>query len=874
VLPPSTNYLQIRGPRNQFVLARGRDFRDLVESHGYLEPTGLDKFEGDLALKTFASTQSGVLAGFLAKNGVILNADKTRTPPGGTGPWLLRAAVNAHYGLLRQAAAGEIVTGAPGSDPVAALLAVLAAKRGTALDYRGREYRVIASTQWSALRRAGRHELVKTTEAESLLEGMSDEARGEPDVEGALDDAARFLDGAGGTSRRRTLLVRKLRASSGGAPASDGTATTPSKLKSEGSKTEEGEPTIELTNVEAPTFVPGVETTNIAYSISGPLSKVASVTMIVKSVPAKGDPAVVETMALPGPFQASDKVPYDGKATTPSGLITLKGSPYEVTFELVSKSGKKSTSKVGQLRLEVQEIKIVVDDTGVLPVDDPAKTAVEGLVTELKKSGMPGDCEGRLVLDSPLFKVANAEMDNDASYVQYLAALLSGPGVPLLAMIKLKAKDGTGQRSPAALVGTRLLWDLKLPTSGDLDGALGGRGMHAAAKTFVKTAASFEESVTDPQGATAHFAVGGLRAKAADRAAAGTLWFAGGDWSFAAGAQRVWAAFTGCGASADATGDSAIYFGPGRLAGDVHTVRAVVDVDETLDVTAPTAPDGAPAPCRSNAIKIVNWRRIPVVDNWTVGDTKPLSLAPLTDEYKKAAMLIEGAPALVPQNITAQWSKEYAAVAGGYVSAGTAFLDKALEPDPDGYPVRYKSYYDYWTLANPDAGFFGKLWKRIVSVFGSSDEDKYQAKCNDMWYSVMVEVAKRIPISDGGITALKFGTDGAHNQLKSGASYTVGIAPSIPGLTTRTAALFFQFTPGDSAKTFLHEVGHTLFLAHAPGHFEAGKQPPGYQPNAHDQHQTCMMSYASDRKNFCGLCFLKLGGWNYTKVKPDGNVAP
>ncbi|HEV3031578.1 MAG TPA: hypothetical protein VG319_08025 [Polyangia bacterium] len=873
MLPPSSNYLRISGPRNQFVLARSRDFRDLVESHGYVEPSGFDKFEGELALKALAQNTPGTLSGFLQRNGVVLPPDPSRFPPGGRGPWLLRAAAREHYGLLRQLAAGETATGAS-ADPVKALLAVLASKRGGALDFGGREYRVIASTQWSALRRGGRFELLTQAEAEPLLQSMADEVRGDPDVEQALEDAARFLDGAAGGSGRRTLLVRKQRPSSGGAPASDGSATTPSRARRDSTTTDEGEPTIELTNVEAPTFVPGVETTDLSYSISGPLSKVASVTMIVKSIPATGDPAVVETQALSGPFPASDKIAYDGTASTPGGLITLKGSPYEVTFELVSKSGKKSTSKAGQLRLEVQEVKIVVDASGTLTVDDPFKPAVDGLIDELKKSGMPGDCEGRLIIDSPVFKISNGEMDDASSFTQYLAAYGSGPGVPMLATIKLKAKDGTGKRSPAALVGTRLLWDLKLPTSGDLDGALDARGMHPAAKTFVKTAASFEEAATDPNGATAHFGVGGLRAKAADRAAAGTLWFAGGDWALTAGAQRVWAAFTTCGASTDATADSAVYFGPGRLAGDVHSVRAVVDVDEALDVTAPTAPDGAPAPRRSNVVKLVNWRRVPVVDNLTVGDAAPLSLAPLTAEYKKAAMLVEGGPGLTPRSITAQWKTEYGAVVSGYAMAGTAFLDKALETDPDGYPVRYRSYYDYWTLVNPDAGFFGRLWKRIVSVFGSSDEDNYKKKCDDMWYPVMVDVAKRLPLVDQGITALKFGTEGPHNQLMSGASYTAGIAPSIPGLTTRTKAIFFQFTSGASARTFLHEVGHTLFLAHGPGHFEAGKQPPGYQPNAHDQHQTCMMSYASDRKNFCGLCFLKLGGWNYTKIKTDGNVTP
>ena len=105
-------------------------------------------------------------------------------------------------------------------------------------------------------------------------------------------------------------------------------------------------------------------------------------------------------------------------------------------------------------------------------------------------------------------------------------------------------------------------------------------------------------------------------------------------------------------------------------------------------------------------------------------------------------------------------------------------------------------------------------------------------------------------------------------------SITAGIAPVIAGVTTRTRTIFFQFTVGDDTKTFIHEVGHTLFLAHAPGHFQAGKQPGGYQPSAHDKDQVCLMSYASNKKYLCGLCFVKLGGWNYTLVKNDGTIGP
>jgi hypothetical protein len=159
-------------------------------------------------------------------------------------------------------------------------------------------------------------------------------------------------------------------------------AITPSEMKAiVDEKNEEGEePTIRLVNVEAPTFVPGAETIRISYAIDGPVAKAADVVMIVESVPAKGDRAVVESLAVPGPYAASGEVNWDGKAATPGGFLTLKGSPYEVTFQLTSKSGKTSKSGQGKLRIEVKDIKIVVDDKGPLHVAGQWKTTVGALI--------------------------------------------------------------------------------------------------------------------------------------------------------------------------------------------------------------------------------------------------------------------------------------------------------------------------------------------------------------------------------------------------------------------------------------------------------------------------------------------------------------
>ena len=282
-------------------------------------------------------------------------------------------------------------------------------------------------------------------------------------------------------------------------------------------------PSIRLVNVEAPTFVPGEETTAISYAIDGPVSQAELVQLKVWSAPPKGERVAVALVDIAGPYSANGKFEWNGGTDKSGKVITLKGSPYEVEFVLQTKTGSLSTSNVGKIQLAIEKIKIVVDNApSLLGVGSPK--SIDDLIAELKNSGMPGDCEGRLVIDSPVFKIDEGEMVSPESFTAYQAAVGNGPLLPLLAEITLKSKAGGGKRAPAALIGTRVLWDLKLESSGDLDGSLEGRGVHAAAKAFIKKVASYEEAATQPKGVSTHMKAGGWRAKSADREAVGRQW--------------------------------------------------------------------------------------------------------------------------------------------------------------------------------------------------------------------------------------------------------------------------------------------------------------------------------------------------------------
>jgi len=87
------------------------------------------------------------------------------------------------------------------------------------------------------------------------------------------------------------------------------------------------------------------------------------------------------------------------------------------------------------------------------------------------------------------------------------------------------------------------------------------------------------------------------------------------------------------------------------------------------------------------------------------------------------------------------------------------------------------------------------------------------------------------------------------------------------GSRLRAGYIHGVLTPPPSIKEIAsHEIGHTLFLPHAPG-TAAGPAA------VHDQvahWKNCMMSYEFDREmKFCGLCLLRLRGWDHRVLNSD-----
>ncbi len=352
-------------------------------------------------------------------------------------------------------------------------------------------------------------------------------------------------------------------------------------------------------------------------------------------------------------------------------------------------------------------------------------------------------------------------------------------------------------------------------------------------------------------------------------------------WGFLKGASRDWAGYTRPGLVAGVDADSGVWFDPSRMAGDVFTVTAFLDPSgdlyDTPDEGKPYADAGSH---KSDPLRIELRRRIKVVDNLKIGaGAAGLDVAGLNDRYGLVPTRFE--PADPARSATGDWLAAYTKALAHFTAASpNGFVALAAESDPGGWPVKFRSYADYKAQMGRKKPFAGFL-RRVRDFLGVTSEGDYRTECDSHASAIVSQTLIELGLADG-LTLVRFEHDGRHN-MPPGRGAVLGWGPSVPGCTgrNRAVALMFCRAAADAGlvrKILVHEVGHALFLAHAPGVGNTEGEPAGCQPGAHwdrgpaDPGLHCVMSYHDKAEHLCGLCLVKLAGADYTKVGSDGTV--
>ena len=622
----------------------------------------------------------------------------------------------------------------------------------------------------------------------------------------------------------------------------------------------------------------------------------------------EGDDGVSHDLTAFDPDTSNDEFP--------DGYANLGHAPYKLKLTVASDDKDDVRVAWTYFHILVKSLKIELGPEEAIPTStlSGGRIAREKMVRkEIETAGVPADGSTiKVHLLSNLYKTADGEMDDNTAFTVYDSLWGSGPHIPLIARIRLKAsddsevklEDGPGAK---ALGKAKFLWDWV-----DADEDVDGGQSRAKPKTFIKAAIDYYKDGTDtrsaakdhtyPKGDNCHVDRGGKRgpdgkpvfpagagyAKQKDKLDEGICPF-----KVELCANRKWASFSYAWSKGAMIGRTGVDFRPSRMAGDTFQVFVYFSYDSKLDkgketsvVDAIDEPLKTPADIMDKTGVFQMWRELHIVRYYrkkaTITDFVAANIGPIHDYYNEAYVLMKNVMAggdkkIIPTAGYDALAKAALNASGnGYFTQKLAVDDAADHSTTDSqFLVRdwaaFKTAVRNWYIARrptPAAGVTAA--NNWLTSEGLTNQYDYANKLDDLLFGPGMKVTSDLkPVDDAhdGVTIVHYNylcSLEAAIAVAKGKSepdelaITNGVAQDVVGMTRNKCC----FTLWNSrVDTFVHEIGHHLFLPHAP--FPSGSPPGGNQPRRHDAADSgCVMSYNRPRPNFCGLCQLRLRGWD------------
>ncbi len=363
---------------------------------------------------------------------------------------------------------------------------------------------------------------------------------------------------------------------------------------------------------------------------------------------------------------------------------------------------------------------------------------------------------------------------------------------------------------------------------------------------------------------------------------------------------RAWAAMSRGWTDGELKGRTGCLFQPARMAGDSYKLRVRVAVEkqyeqdakakkkvETLTVdTADALPLKAHASLVTEVATFEVWRELHITryirKQVAIPDFLATNLAAIQAPYAESYVQLEdrrgatGTYAWSDHRLANDKVPDYDKACRNAVSAlHDPVLAHAVDPAANHaaaraeFEVRSFAQFNVAVLAaNGGNVAQADAFKTVHGVATRVDYLNYLTQnlpghvvLNSLQVLAGHRNGDKDPAADG-ITVIHF--DHLHSQVTpailAGLAISVlnGMAADSPDATRNRCVFIFWSAHVD---TFVHEIGHHLFLPHSP--FPVGHMPGGSQPERHDELDVhCMMTYNRPRKSFCGLCQLRLRGWN------------
>jgi hypothetical protein len=193
-------------------------------------------------------------------------------------------------------------------------------------------------------------------------------------------------------------------------------------------------------------------------------------------------------------------------------------------------------------------------------------------------------------------------------------------------------------------------------------------------------------------------------------------------------------------------------------------------------------------------------------------------------------------------------------------------------PSPSVWIATFLPYDQFKSAVSAGESKTGAALTSLLKTNKCGDEAGYADQIQNLCISIAQQMCRPKATKDG-ITVLQFG---GTNNLEGLSTFPLnGLAISQTSDADRPKAGFLLCqTNAQAAQTPAHEIGHLLFLPHAP-RIKDGKvyenAKEGITPDFHDAaNRNCIMSYARPRPGFCGLCLLRLRGWKGDEFDQNG----
>jgi hypothetical protein len=180
------------------------------------------------------------------------------------------------------------------------------------------------------------------------------------------------------------------------------------------------------------------------------------------------------------------------------------------------------------------------------------------------------------------------------------------------------------------------------------------------------------------------------------------------------------------------------------------------------------------------------------------------------------------------------------------------------EREPRTAMIRFRTFDEFIDACEDDKS----LQPQKVRELKDAGEDAYVKLAGQRAQSLAGPMGSAFA-AHGGVTVATFSD--VHNLGRFG--LLGGMAAGHPTDRTRITILLFR----QNAGTLAHELGHCLFLPHAPT--SPGIEIGGVKGKRHlVGDNQCLMSYGPSPPGFCAICLLRLRGASGDHLSPNGIV--